>query len=104
MSKKHIHWKKVELLAKFMNPHGKIMNKYQTRLPTPVQRKVSQAIKHAKTMNLFPYVGMVKPTDKIPLSSDFQENEEFSTHFVNPKTGTIYRKSEVNQKQLSDDD
>ena len=36
ISKKDIDWRDTALLSKFLNDTGKILNKYQTRLPTNV--------------------------------------------------------------------
>lgn len=34
---------------------------------------------------------MIKPTDKLPLTSNFEEMEEMFKQHVNPITGTIYK-------------
>jgi len=38
---------------------------------------------------------MIKPTDKMPLLSNFEDLEEFNKKHVNPITGTIYRRKEA---------
>ncbi len=78
LRKKDMTWKKPELLAKFINPSSKILNRYQSRLPTAVHRTATKAIKTARTLRLFPQVGMMKPTDKVPLNSSFEDLEEYS--------------------------
>lgn len=60
-----------------------------------MQRKLARTIKHAKALNLFPYKGLVKPTDKMPLMSNFEDLEEFNKKHVNPITGTIYRTKDI---------
>lgn len=58
-------------------------------------------------MGLFPYVGMMKPTDKLSLKSSFEDLEEFSKKHVDPLTGMIYAKdvvkAEKNQKERFED-
>jgi len=95
VNKKDFHWKKTDLLVKFLTPSGKIMSKYQSRLPTSTHRIVRRHIKNAKSMGLFPYVGMIKPVDKMPLTSGFEDLEEFSRKLVDPLTGKLYKNDEV---------
>jgi len=52
-------------------------------------------VKHAKALNLFPYKGLIKPTDRMPLLSNFEDLEEFNKKHVNPVTGTIYWQKDV---------
>lgn len=53
---KHIDYKDVELLKKFINPHARIMGKRKTSVSAKNQRKLSVAIKRARFMGLLPYV------------------------------------------------
>ena len=69
IKKKDLDWKNTAFMVKFLNPAGKIYNRYQSRLPTPVQRKVAKTVKKMRDLSLLPYVGLIKPTDKIPLGS-----------------------------------
>ena len=92
VSKKDIDWRDTALLAKFMNDTGKLYNKYQTRLPTPVQRKVAKTIKRVRNMGLFPVKGLIKPTDKIPLGHFLEDMEENHKKTIDPVTGRLFLK------------
>lgn len=41
VSKKDLDWKNTPLITKFINDTGKLFNRYQSRLPTPVHHKVA---------------------------------------------------------------
>jgi hypothetical protein len=75
-----------------MNDAGKIYNRFQTRLPTAVQRKVAHTIKKVRDMALFPHVGLIKPTDKIPLGSYIEDMEEMHKKTIDPVTGRLFLK------------
>lgn len=51
-----IDWKSIDLLQKFVNPHGRILNKRKTSLSAKNQRALANAIKRARFMGLMPYV------------------------------------------------
>lgn len=68
------------------------MNKFQTRLPTKVQRKLSKTMKKSRNLGLFPFVGLVKPTDKIPLGSFLEDMEEMHKRTIDPVTGRLFLK------------
>jgi small subunit ribosomal protein S18 len=53
---KYFDYKDVELLKKFLNPHGRILSRRQTQLSALNQRKLGTAIKRARFMGLLPYV------------------------------------------------
>ena len=53
---KHIDYKDVDLLKKFINSHARILSKKQTKISSSNQRKLAQAIKRARFMGLLPYV------------------------------------------------
>lgn len=53
---KHIDYKDVELLKKFINPHARMMSSRSTGVSAKLQRKLSQAIKRARYMALIPYI------------------------------------------------
>jgi small subunit ribosomal protein S18 len=89
IKKKDISWKNVPLLIKFVNEVGQIMNKYQTRLPTPIQRKVAKTIKHARNMGLLPFCNYIKPQDKLPLTSVLTNFYESTVKVVDKQTGRI---------------
>lgn len=53
---KHIDYKDVELLRKFLNPHGRIIARKITGVSAKSQRKLSLAVKRSRFMGLLPYV------------------------------------------------
>ncbi|PIR24154.1 30S ribosomal protein S18 [Candidatus Campbellbacteria bacterium CG11_big_fil_rev_8_21_14_0_20_44_21] len=53
---KHIDYKNVEVLKKFINPHARIVSKKRTGINAKNHRKLEQAIKRARFMALLPYV------------------------------------------------
>lgn len=65
IKKSDIHWKDQELVVRFLNNSGKILNRYQSRLPNRVQRKLKRVVRRLRCLSLLPIVGVIKPTDKI---------------------------------------
>lgn len=53
---KHIDYKDVDLLKKFLNPHARIMSKKKTGVSSKYQRQLALAIKRARFMGLLPFV------------------------------------------------
>ena len=53
---KHIDYKDVELLKKFLNPHGRIIARKRTGVTAKNQRKLDEAVKRARFIGLLPYV------------------------------------------------
>jgi len=53
---KHIDYKDVEILKKFLNPHARLMSGEKTGVSTKNQRKLALAVKRARFMGLLPYV------------------------------------------------
>jgi len=53
---KHIDYKDVELLKRFLNPHGRILSRRQTGVSSKNQRKLARAVKRARFMALLPYI------------------------------------------------
>jgi len=53
---KHIDYKDIETLKKYLNPHGRIVSKRYSKVSSKTQRKIAQAIKHARYMGLLPYI------------------------------------------------
>ena len=53
---KHIDYKDVEILKRFLNPHGRILPRRATGLSAKHQREVARAIKRAREMGLLPYI------------------------------------------------
>ncbi|MBI2048338.1 MAG: 30S ribosomal protein S18 [Parcubacteria group bacterium] len=52
----YIDYKDVEVLKKFLTPHGQIMNRRKSGLTAFQQRLMASAIKRARFMGLLPYV------------------------------------------------
>ena len=92
VDKKDINWKDTAFLSKFMNETGKILNKYQSRLPTSAHKKVAQTIKRVRDLEIFSHVGLVKPTDKIPVGSFIEDLEEMHRKTIDPVTGRLFLK------------
>ena len=53
---KHIDYKDIELLKKFLNPHGRIQAAKRSGVSAKYQRQLALAIKRARFMGLLPYV------------------------------------------------
>lgn len=53
---KHIDYKDIEILKRFLNPHGRLMPKRRTGLSSKNQRAVASAVKRARFMALLPFV------------------------------------------------
>lgn len=53
---KHIDYKDIEVLKKFLNPHARIMAKKRTGVCAKHQRMLAEAIKRARFLGLLPYV------------------------------------------------
>ena len=92
ITKDDIDWKNTPFMVKFLNDVGKLYNRYQTRLDTKVQRKVAKTIKKMRSQFILPYVGVIKPTDKIPLGSYMEEIEEQHRKSIDPVTGRLFLK------------
>ena len=92
IGKKEIDWRNTPLITKFLNEQGKLYNRFQTRLETNVQRKVARTVKKMRTLGLIPYVGLIKPTDKIPVGSFIEDVEEMHKKTVDPVTGRLFMK------------
>jgi small subunit ribosomal protein S18 len=53
---KHIDYKDLEILKKFLNPHARLISGEKNGISTKDQRKLATAIKRARFMGLLPYV------------------------------------------------
>lgn len=53
---KHIDYKDIEILKKFLNPHGRLLSSKKTGVSAKNQRKLAMAVKRARFMALVPYV------------------------------------------------
>lgn len=52
----YVDFKSVELLKRFIGPHGNILSRKRTGLTSKYQRQVENAIKRARFMGLLPFV------------------------------------------------
>lgn len=89
IKKSDVHWKNLPLLTRFINEAGKLMTRYQSRLPTSVHRKLAKTVKHARNMGLLPFNDFIKPEHKVPFTSIYTEFLHDTTKVVDQKTGTI---------------
>ena len=53
---KHIDYKDVDTLKKFLTPHARIQGRKRTGVSAMQQRELANAIKRARFMGLLPYV------------------------------------------------
>lgn len=53
---KHVDYKDIDILKKFLGPTAKILSRRRTGLSAGNQRKVALAVKRARFMGLLPYV------------------------------------------------
>lgn len=53
---KHIDYKDIEILKKFLNPHARLMSRKKTGVGSKNQRKLAEAVKRARFIGLLPYV------------------------------------------------
>ena len=53
---KHIDYKDVTILKKFLNPNGKIMSHKRTGVTSKNQRQLALAVKPARFLGLLPFV------------------------------------------------
>jgi len=53
---KHIDYKDIEILKKFLNPNGKIVNHKRSGVTSKNQRALALAVKRARFMGLLPFV------------------------------------------------
>ena len=101
IEKKDIDWRNTPMMTKFLNDTGKLYNRYQSRLPSSTHRKVAKTMKKMRHLGVIPYVGLIAPTDKIPIGSYIQDLEELHRKTIDPITGRMYMKHTV-QDDLRD--
>jgi small subunit ribosomal protein S18 len=53
---KHIDYKDVKILSKFITPTGRIMSHKRTGVSAKMQRQLGNAIKRSRFMALMPYI------------------------------------------------
>ncbi|MEK7179914.1 MAG: 30S ribosomal protein S18 [Patescibacteria group bacterium] len=52
----HIDYKDIEILKKFLNPHGRLLSGKKTGVSSKNQRKLALAVKRSRYMALLPYI------------------------------------------------
>lgn len=55
---KHIDYKDVAVLERFVTPSGRIMSRKRTGVSSKYQRMLAQAIKRSRIMGLMPFVAI----------------------------------------------
>lgn len=53
---KHIDYKDIDILKKFVGPSGKILPRKRSGLSSKNQRKLALAVKRSRFMGLIPYI------------------------------------------------
>lgn len=53
---KYIDYKDVDILKRFLNPNGKILNRRRTGVTAKNQRALAEAVKRARFLGLLPFV------------------------------------------------
>ena len=53
---KHVDYKDIEILKKFINPHARMISSKKSGVDAKNQRKLSEAIKRSRYMALLPFV------------------------------------------------
>jgi small subunit ribosomal protein S18 len=53
---KHIDYKDVEVLKRFLSPSARIQSRRRTDVTAKNQRKLAEAVKRARFMGLLPYI------------------------------------------------
>lgn len=53
---KHIDYKDIEVLKKFLNPNARMLSAKKTGMTAKNQRSLALAIKRARFMGLLPYI------------------------------------------------
>lgn len=92
IDKKDLDWKNTPLITKFVNESGKLYNRFQSRLPTSTHRKIAFTVKKMRHLGILPWVGLIKPTDKIPIGSYIEDIEEMHRKTIDPVTGRLFLK------------
>ncbi len=53
---KHVDYKDIELLKKFLAPNARLLSRRKTNLTAKNQRKMEEAVKRARFMGLLPFI------------------------------------------------
>ncbi len=92
ITREDLHWKNVAVLSKFLNIVGGIVSRHQSRLPIELHRRMVKNIKYLRSIGIFPSHDVIKPSDKMPLTSIHHLFMEDVTKSVDPRTGKIKEK------------
>lgn len=84
-----IHWRNTPLLSKYVTAASTIKSRFNTRLPKWQQRRMADAIKYSRRMNLMPYTGFMKSYHKRPLLSIHHDAEARTTQKIDIYTGGL---------------
>jgi len=84
-----IKWHNCSLLSQFLNPSGKILNRLQTHLTTPMQRHIEKTIAFSRSMGLLPSCRELRAADKLDLIPLVDEVHKFDLKTIDAKTGII---------------
>jgi small subunit ribosomal protein S18 len=52
----YFDYKDYQTLKRYVNPHGRIVGRTYTKLPSGAQRQLARAVKNARFMGFLPYV------------------------------------------------
>lgn len=53
---KHIDYKDVDILKRFLNPHARMLSRRKSGLTAKNQRQLAEAVKRARFIGLLPFV------------------------------------------------
>lgn len=84
-----IHWRNTPLLTKYVTAASTIKSRYNNRLPRWQQKRMTHAIKMARSINLLPYTGFIKSYHKRPLLNIHDDIETSNLKRVDVYTGAI---------------
>lgn len=98
-----IHWRNTALLCKFLTSSSTIKTRFSTGLPRWQQKRISNAIKRARVLNLLPYTGFLKSYHKVSLKTIHHDIEASVLRRVDIETGalkTVQPKTEWNELKM----
>ncbi len=92
VSRRELNWRNLKLITKFVNPSGRIYNRYQTCLETQMQKRLVRVVKMNRILGLLPTNGSLKPYDKLDLKPLAEELHRFDLKSIDAQVGVlIYR-------------
>lgn len=93
---KDIHIRNPALLAKFMAVTGKIRNRWVTKLPIVVQKKIARTIKQARQIRIFPYISFIQSFHKKPLHGPHHQSSHV---YIHSETGIVFANDRIEALQ-----